>query len=141
MLFKLKSIIVQSSKPKKMSKKEKARKMAEKILTENSSEDGDSDSEESVKKSKKKEKKKDDSDEDENTGSDQESDDEEEEKQKSKAKTLTHKEKKALEKKKKFEAEMDRITKKGGEGHSALDANFTVAQAIKTGAALTQVST
>ena len=141
MLFKLKSIIVQSSKPKKMSKKEKARKMAEKILTENASEDGDSDSEESVKKSKKKEKKKDDSDEDENTGSDQESDDEEEEKQKSKAKTLTHKEKKALEKKKKFEAEMDRITKKGGEGHSALDANFTVAQAFKTGAALTQVST
>ena len=34
---------------------------------------------------------------------------------------------------------MDRISKKGGEGHSELDANFTVAQALKTGAALTQM--
>merc|ERR1712142_309756 len=53
--------------------------------------------------------------------------------------SLTHKEKKALEKKKKMEAEMARITNKGGQGHSALDANFTVAQALKTGAALTQM--
>merc|ERR1719462_1156947 len=51
-------------------------------------------------------------------------------------KPLTHKEKKALEKKKKLEAEMARITQKGGQGHSALDANFTVAQALKTGGAL-----
>merc|ERR1712142_1350912 len=43
------------------------------------------------------------------------------------------------EKKKKMEAEMARITNKGGQGHSALDANFTVAQALKTGAALTQM--
>ena len=56
-------------------------------------------------------------------------------------KALTHKERKALEKKKKFEAEMERISKKGGEGHSALDANFTVAQALKTGGALSQVPT
>merc|ERR1712142_643050 len=53
--------------------------------------------------------------------------------------SLTHKEKKALEKKKKMEAEMARITNKGGQGHSALDANFTVAQALKTGAALTNM--
>merc|ERR1712142_530863 len=43
------------------------------------------------------------------------------------------------EKKKKMEAEMARITNKGGQGHSALDANFTVAQALKTGAALTNM--
>ena len=54
-------------------------------------------------------------------------------------KKLTHKEKKALEKKKKLEAELDRINKKGGDGHSQLDANFTVAQALKTGAALTNM--
>merc|ERR1712013_83843 len=54
-------------------------------------------------------------------------------------KALTHKEKKALEKKKKMDAEIARITSKGGQGHSALDANFTVAQALKTGAALTNM--
>ena len=32
-----------------------------------------------------------------------------------------------------MDAEIERITKKGGEGHSALDANFTVAQALKVG--------
>ena len=51
-------------------------------------------------------------------------------------KPLSHKEKKALEKKKKMEAEMARISQKGGQGHSELDANFTVAQALKTGGAL-----
>merc|ERR1711892_1121254 len=45
--------------------------------------------------------------------------------------------KKQKDKKKKMDAEMARITSKGGQGHSALDANFTVAQAMKTGAALT----
>merc|ERR1712200_339854 len=54
-------------------------------------------------------------------------------------KALTHKEKKALEKKKKMEAEIARMSTKGGSGHSALDANFTVAQALKTGAALTNM--
>merc|ERR1711983_704802 len=34
-----------------------------------------------------------------------------------------------------------RISKKGGEGHSSLDANFTVAQAMKTGGALAQMET
>ena len=33
-------------------------------------------------------------------------------------KSLTHKEKKELKKKAKYEAEMAKITKKGGEGHS-----------------------
>ena len=56
-------------------------------------------------------------------------------------KVLTHKEKKELKKKQKMEAEIDRITKKGGEGHSALGDNFTVAQALKTGGALVQLET
>ena len=36
---------------------------------------------------------------------------------------------------------MERISKKGGEGHSELSANFTVSQALKTGGALTQMET
>ncbi len=36
---------------------------------------------------------------------------------------------------------MARISKKGGEGHSDLGANFTVAQALKTGGALAQMET
>jgi len=56
-------------------------------------------------------------------------------------KSLTHKEKKELKKKAKYEAEMAKITKKGGEGHSELGDNFTVAQALKTGGALTQLET
>jgi len=56
-------------------------------------------------------------------------------------KPLSHKEKKELKKKQKLEEEMARISKKGGEGHSNLDANFTVAQALKTGGALTQLET
>ncbi len=56
-------------------------------------------------------------------------------------KPLTHKEKKELKKKQKMEEELNRITKKGGEGHSELGANFTVAQALKTGGALAQMET
>jgi len=56
-------------------------------------------------------------------------------------KALTHKEKKELKKKQKYEAEMAKITKKGGEGHSELGDNFTVAQALKTGGALAQLET
>ena len=56
-------------------------------------------------------------------------------------KVLSHKEKKELKKRQKMEEEIARITKKGGEGHSNLDANFTVAQALKTGGALTQLET
>jgi ATP-binding cassette subfamily F protein 1 len=54
---------------------------------------------------------------------------------------LTHKEKKELKKKAKWDAEMERTTKKGGEGHSELDANFTVSQALKTGGALINLET
>ena len=54
---------------------------------------------------------------------------------------LSHKEKKELKKRAKMEAEMERITKKGGEGHSELSANFSVSQALKTGGALTQMET
>ncbi|QQP48586.1 ATP-binding cassette transporter sub-family F member 1 [Caligus rogercresseyi] len=61
-------------------------------------------------------------------------------KEKEKA-SLSHKEKKELKKKMKMQAEIDRITKKGGEGHSELNENFTVAQALKTGGALTQLET
>merc|ERR1712223_943984 len=56
-------------------------------------------------------------------------------------KVLSHKEKKELKKKQKLEAEIERISKKGGEGHSALGDNFTVAQALKTGGALAQLET
>jgi len=126
---------------KSSSKKEKARKMAEKLMNED-----ESDVEEGklVKKGKEKSKKK--ASKKENKSSDDESNEESgsaesevEEEVKVKKVALTHKEKKALEKKKKMDAEIARITSKGGQGHSALDANFTVAQALKTGAALTNM--
>ena len=72
---------------------------------------------------------------------DKDSEDEEEKPKKSVKIALSHKEKKELKKKAKLEAEMERITKKGGEGHSELSANFTVSQALKTGGALTQMET
>lgn len=56
-------------------------------------------------------------------------------------KILSHKEKKELKKRQKMDAEIDRITKKGGEGHSELGANFAVSQALKTGGALVQLET
>ena len=118
--------VVTKKKPK--SKKEKARMMAEKLLNDSEADDESGDSKESKKKSK---GKKEASDADES-----DSDKEDEEEDKVVKKTLTHKEKKALEKKKKLDAEMARISTKGGQGHSALDANFTVAQALKTGGAL-----
>merc|ERR1719150_2075993 len=119
--------------------------MAEKLLKEEDS--ADDEDVEDVKKSKDKKSKKSkskspksDSDNDRSEGgedSDEENDAEEKEEKPKKA--LTHKEKKALEKKKKMEAEIARMSTKGGSGHSALDANFTVAQALKTGAALTNM--
>jgi len=130
---------------KSKSKKEKARLMAEKLLKEEDS--ADDEDVEDVKKSKDKKSKKtkskspkSDSDNDGSEGgedSDEENDAGEKEEKPKKA--LTHKEKKALEKKKKMEAEIARMSTKGGSGHSALDANFTVAQALKTGAALTNM--
>ena len=55
--------------------------------------------------------------------------------------TLSHKEKKDLKKKAKLEAEMEKISKKGGKGHSELGTNFLVSQALKTGGALAQMET
>jgi len=116
--------VEKSSAGKKMTKKEKALKMAEKLLKEErSDEDGGDEADHS------------------DDQSDNEASQEEKEVKEVQKKAMTHKEKKALEKKKKMEAEMARISKKGGEGHSELDANFTVAQALKTGAALTQMET
>jgi len=100
---------------KSKSKKDKARMMAEKIMKEEDGE-GSSDAQ--------------------GSGDDEASSEAEEEKKEEVKKPLTHKEKKALEKKKKMDAEIARITQKGGQGHSTLDANFTVAQALKTGGAL-----
>ena len=122
-----------TSKKKPLSKKEKARMMAEKLMNEDDSdEDPGAEVKSKSKKSKKPVPKKNESESEED--SDQEDKDSEPEVREKKP--LTHKEKKALEKKKKLEAEMARITQKGGQGHSALDANFTVAQALKTGGAL-----
>lgn len=46
----------------------------------------------------------------------------------SSSKKLTHKEKKKLKKKQEYEKQMESLTKKGGQGHSTLDSNFTVSQ-------------
>merc|ERR1719278_1694559 len=119
--------------------------MAEKLLKEEEGSGEDDDEEEGArsvkeKKSKKQKSKSPKSDSD-GAGCDGEDTDEsdEEEKEEKPKKALTHKEKKALEKKKKLDAEIAKMSTKGGTGHSALDANFTVAQALKTGAALTNM--
>jgi len=131
------------AKNKSNSKKEKARMMAEKLLKEEGgSEEEDEERESAIsvkdKKSKKKQKSKIDSDIDGSDGEDTEDSDAQDKEEKPK-KALTHKEKKALEKKKKMDAEIAKMSTKGGTGHSELDANFTVAQALKTGAALTNM--
>merc|ERR1719278_1830646 len=119
--------------------------MAEKLLKEEEGSGEDDDEEEGArsvkeKKSKKQKSKSPKSDSD-GAGSDGEDTDESggEEKEEKPKKALTHNEKKALEKKKKMEAEIAKMSTKGGTGHSELDANFTVAQALKTGAALTNM--
>merc|ERR1719278_1696259 len=119
--------------------------MAEKLLKEEEGSGEDDDEEEGArsvkeKKSKKQKSKSPKSDSD-GAGSDGEVTDESggEEKEEKPKKALTHKEKKALEKKKKMDAEIAKMSTKGGTGHSELDANFTVAQALKTGAALTNM--
>ena len=94
----------------------------------------------SSKKASKKPVKNENSDED-ASGNDSDADDEEAEDVVEVKKPLSHKEKKELKKREKLDAEIARISKKGGEGHSELDANFTVAQALKTGGALTQLET
>ncbi|KRT78660.1 AAA protein [Oryctes borbonicus] len=47
-------------------------------------------------------------------------------------KKLTHKEKKKLKKQQEYEKQMELMLKKGGQGHSELDANFTVSQSQKS---------
>ncbi|XP_018327498.1 ATP-binding cassette sub-family F member 1 [Agrilus planipennis] len=47
-------------------------------------------------------------------------------------KKLTHKEKKKLKKQQEYEKQMETMLKKGGQGHSELDSNFTVSQAQKS---------
>ena len=45
-----------------------------------------------------------------------------------KGKKMSHKEKKKLKKQQEYEKTVERMTKTGGQGHSELDANFTVSQ-------------
>ncbi|XP_044728958.1 ATP-binding cassette sub-family F member 1 [Chrysoperla carnea] len=47
-------------------------------------------------------------------------------------KKLTHKEKKKLKKQQEYEKQMETMMKKGGQGHSELDSNFTVSQSQKS---------
>ncbi|XP_055373011.1 ATP-binding cassette sub-family F member 1 [Condylostylus longicornis] len=49
-----------------------------------------------------------------------------------KEKKLTHKEKKKLKKQQEYEKQMEAMTRKGGQGQSELDSNFTMSQAQKT---------
>ncbi|CAG9766826.1 unnamed protein product [Ceutorhynchus assimilis] len=49
-----------------------------------------------------------------------------------KEKKITHKEKKKLKKLQEYEKQMENMLRKGGQGHSDLDSNFTVSQAQKT---------
>ncbi|RZC38707.1 ATP-binding cassette sub-family F member 1 [Asbolus verrucosus] len=56
----------------------------------------------------------------------------EEEKKEPEEKKLTHKEKKKLKKQQEYEKQMETLLKKGGQGHSDLDSNFTVSQSQKT---------
>merc|ERR1719150_2368996 len=110
--------------------------MAEKLMNEEEEDEDDDPPPRDKKSSKDKKKSKAASEDEEEVSNEASQSDEEEEEEKVSKKPLSHKEKKALEKKKKMDAEMARISQKGGQGHSALDANFTVAQALKTGGAL-----
>lgn len=47
-------------------------------------------------------------------------------------KKLTHKEKKKLKKQQEYEKQMETLLKKGGQGHSELESNFTVSQSQKS---------
>lgn len=47
-------------------------------------------------------------------------------------KKMTHKEKKKLKKEMEYQKQVETMTKKGGQGHSELDENFTVSQAQKS---------
>lgn len=47
-------------------------------------------------------------------------------------KKLTHKEKKKLKKQMEYDKQMETLLKKGGQGHSELESNFTVSQTQKS---------
>lgn len=71
-------------------------------------------------------------------GSDEEADNTEEQITSSEAvatpeKKMTHKEKKKLKKQQEYEKQVENLTRKGGQGHSELDSNFTMSQVQKTG--------
>lgn len=51
---------------------------------------------------------------------------------KSPEKRMTNKEKKKLKKQQEYEKQMEALTKKGGQGHSDLDSNFTMSQVQKS---------
>lgn len=50
-----------------------------------------------------------------------------------KEKKLTHKEMKKLKKQQEYQKQMDALTKKGGQGQSELDSNFSMSQVAKSG--------
>lgn len=58
--------------------------------------------------------------------------DEEVSEAKSPEKRMTNKEKKKLKKQQEYEKQMEALTKKGGQGHSDLDSNFTMSQVQKS---------
>ncbi|XP_055903208.1 ATP-binding cassette sub-family F member 1 [Eupeodes corollae] len=57
----------------------------------------------------------------------------------SKGKKLTHKEKKKQKKQQEYERQMELMTRKGGQGHSDLDSNFTMSQVQKTAGQMAQL--
>lgn len=150
-----------TSKSKVKSKKDKKAKkaVAAKVCSEDdeasneasdASDDNKKPTKKSVKTKKKTSKKNDpssDQSDDQSDQDDEQSDSDDDNSQRSSDKAaekkniLTHKEKKELKKKQKMDAEIERISKKGGEGHGELSANFTVAQALKTGGALVNLET
>lgn len=50
-----------------------------------------------------------------------------------KEKRVTNKEKKKMKKQQEYQQQMEALTKKGGQGQSDLDSNFTMSQVEKTG--------
>lgn len=75
---------------------------------------------------------KDDDDDDMDADSDSEMKNKAQAAEESQEKKLSHKDKKKLKKQQEYDKQMELITKKGGQGHSELDSNFTVSQTQKT---------
>lgn len=64
---------------------------------------------------------------------DDDDDEDGEEVSEKKEKRVTNKEKKKLKKQQEYERQMEALTRKGGQGQSDLDSNFTMSQVEKTG--------